>query len=106
LTTDPQLGYGRSQQLSAAEASVGSVAVSETEERVVDNLTLRIDRSLCVGFAQCVDESEEAFGLDDGAVVRFESPDQVSREELLRACESCPVEALKVIDAKGNQLIP
>ncbi|HEU5159071.1 MAG TPA: ferredoxin [Streptosporangiaceae bacterium] len=80
--------------------------MSEIVERAVGDLTLRIDRSLCVGFAQCVDESEEAFGLDDSDIVRFESPDRVSREQLLRACEACPVEALHVFDAEGNQLVP
>lgn len=80
--------------------------MSDIVERTVGDLILRIDRSLCVGFAQCVDESDEAFGIDDDDIVYFESPDQVSRADLLRACEVCPVEALRVLDADGNQLIP
>jgi ferredoxin len=80
--------------------------MSEIVERTVGDLTLRIDRSLCVGFAQCVDESDEAFGLDDGDVVHFAAPDQVSRQTLLRACEVCPVEALQAFDVDGNQLVP
>lgn len=80
--------------------------MSEVVERTVGDLILRIDRSLCVGFAQCVDESAEAFRLDDADVVRFETPDHVARETLLRACEVCPVEALSAFDTDGNQLAP
>jgi ferredoxin len=80
--------------------------MSETVERTVGDLTLRIDRSLCVGFAQCVDEAEEAFGLDDTDVVQFVSPDQVPKDQLLRASAACPVEAILVFDADGAQLVP
>jgi ferredoxin len=74
--------------------------------RVVDGLTVRIERNLCVGFAQCVDVSEEAFALDDNDKVVFEAPDHVTREQLMQACRACPVEALHVLDADGNQLVP
>ena len=81
--------------------------MSDVVERVIGDLTVRIERSLCVGFAQCVDESELAFQIDDDDdVVVFESPEQETRERLLHACRVCPVEALVVLDADGNQLVP
>jgi len=81
--------------------------MSDVVERRIGDLTVRIERSLCVGFAQCVDESELAFQMDDDEdVVAFESPEQETRERLLHACKVCPVEALVVLDADGNQLVP
>ena len=80
--------------------------MSDVMERTVGDLTVRVDRTLCVGFGDCVQEAPEAFRLDAEEVVVFEAPEQVERERLLRACEVCPVDALSVFDAGGNQLVP
>ena len=80
--------------------------MSAVVERTVGDLTVRVDRTLCVGFGDCVQEAPEAFRLDEEDVVVFEAPEQVERERLLRACEVCPVDALSVFDAGGNQLVP
>jgi ferredoxin len=78
----------------------------DTVERTIGDLRVAIDRSLCVGFAQCVDVAEEAFEVGDDDVVEFVSPEQVGRDRLIEACQACPVEALKVFDADGRQLVP
>lgn len=75
-------------------------------ERTVGDLRVAIDRKVCVGFAQCVDAAEEAFEVGDDDVVEFVSPEQLSRERLIAACKTCPVEALKVFDSNGTQLVP
>lgn len=75
-------------------------------ERAVGELRVRIDRALCVGFGDCVDAAPEAFALDGDAVAVFVTPERVGRERLLRACASCPVDALTVWDSNGRQLIP
>jgi ferredoxin len=75
-------------------------------ERTVGDLRIVIDRSLCVGFAQCVDAAEEAFEVGDDDVVEFVSPELVSRARLIEACKTCPVEALKVYESDGAQLVP
>jgi ferredoxin len=80
--------------------------MSDTEERTVGDLKVVIERSLCVGFAQCIDESEEAFRLDDDEVAVFAQPEQLGREQLIAACRACPVEAIRVIDGAGTQLAP
>jgi ferredoxin len=80
--------------------------VADFEERVVAGLRVRIDRTLCVGFGDCVKESPEAFVLDAENVVIFVAPDSVAREALLRACASCPVDALTVWGDDGQQLVP
>ncbi|HET6341094.1 MAG TPA: ferredoxin [Gemmatimonadota bacterium] len=77
-----------------------------TIERRVGDLTVRIDRLLCVGFADCLDEAPGAFVLDDEGIVAFADPDLPPRERLLRACEACPVDALSVLDASGRQIVP
>ena len=79
--------------------------LDEIEERVVGDLTIRIDRSICVGFGHCIDEAEEAFHLRDDNLVAFAEPGQVPRDRLLAACEACPVGALSAVSAAGEQLV-
>lgn len=76
------------------------------EERKVGCLKVRIDRTLCVAFEDCMSEAPEAFQLDEADVAVFKNPDQVERERLVRACEACPVDALTVWDEDGSQLVP
>lgn len=78
----------------------------ESHERVVGGLRVRIDRTLCVGFGDCVTASPEAFILDSEDIVVFRAPETVDRTCLLRACASCPVDALTVFDESGDQIVP
>ena len=80
--------------------------MSDFEERVVGGLRVRIDRTLCVGFGDCVTEAPEAFVLDDTGTAVFVKPEEVERDRLLRACDVCPVDAITVWDADGGQLVP
>lgn len=80
--------------------------MSDTEERTVGDLKIVIQQSLCVGFAQCIDEAAEAFRLDDNEVAVFAEPQQVGREQLIAAAKACPVEAIRVFDSAGTQLAP
>jgi ferredoxin len=72
----------------------------------VHGLVVRIDRTLCVGFGDCVKASPGSFALDADDVAVFVAPETVTREELLCACASCPVDAITVSDAEGVQLVP
>lgn len=76
------------------------------DERRVGGLRLRIDRGLCVGFADCVEGAPEAFGLDGDDVAVFTEPEKVARERLLAACDACPVDAITVWNEKGEQVVP
>lgn len=81
--------------------------MSGVVERRLAGLVVRIDRHLCVGFGDCVDEAPESFELDAEGVVVFRDADEtVGRERLVRACESCPVDALTLLDDDGTQLAP
>ena len=75
-------------------------------ERKVGDLVIRIDRDLCVGFADCIKAAEKAFVLDDAGVVVFLEPEAVARDVLLEACDVCPVDALTVWDQSGAQIVP
>ncbi len=75
-------------------------------ERVVRDLRIQIDATLCVAFGDCIDVAPEAFQLDGNDVVAFVEPDGVGRERLLSACDVCPVDALTVWSVDGTQLVP
>lgn len=80
--------------------------MSDFDERTVTDLRIRIDRTLCVGFGDCVTASPNSFVLAEDGVVVFVAPESASREQLLAACEACPVDALTVWDASGRQIVP
>ncbi|MDP3775793.1 MAG: ferredoxin [Gemmatimonadales bacterium] len=81
-------------------------AAADFEERQVGELRIRIDRTLCVGFGDCIEAAGQAFVLDDEGIVTFLEPEKVERERLLSACDVCPVDALTVWDLSRNQLVP
>jgi ferredoxin len=80
--------------------------VSDYEERTVGELRVRIDRTLCVGFGDCITEAPEAFVLDESGTAIFVDLGAVDRERLLRACDSCPVDAITVWNETGAQIVP
>jgi len=77
--------------------------MADVVERRIGGLIVRIDRLLCVGFGDCIEAAPEAFRLDGEGIAEFgDDPDAVERERLVRACESCPVDALSVVDPEGE----
>ena len=81
--------------------------MQDTIERKVGDLTIRIDRLLCVGFGDCIEVAPSAFEFDGDGIVMFkDGVDSVPRDMLITACDVCPVNALTVIDAEGKQIIP
>jgi ferredoxin len=80
--------------------------VGDLDERTVGDLKVRIDRTLCVGFGDCITAAPDAFVLDGDGVAIFVNPEQVARDQLLTACDACPVDALTVWNAAGEQLVP
>lgn len=82
------------------------MTMTDVVERQVGDLTVRIDRLLCVGFTDCLEEAPGAFVLDEDGVVAFADPEAPPRERLLRGCQACPVDALTVLDGAGRQIVP
>ena len=80
--------------------------MSDYEDKEVGDLRIRIDRTLCVGFGDCVTAAPEAFKLDDEGIVIFVKPEETDRQKLIEACDTCPVDALTVWDSTGKQIVP
>lgn len=80
--------------------------MADVLERRFDDLVVRIDRLLCVGFGDCISEAPEAFQLDaEGVAIFSAAPEQAAREQLIRACEACPVDALSVVQLDGTPVV-
>ena len=76
-------------------------------ERIIEGLRIHIDRDLCVSFGDCIEAAPGVFEFDDEDIAVFVSEvGPISREELIDACTSCPVDALTAFDEKGEQLAP
>ena len=80
--------------------------IDDSSEAHVHGLRILIDRTLCVGFGDCVEAAPEAFRLDDETVAVFVDPAGVERDRLIAACDACPVDAITVWDAAGRQIVP
>ena len=79
----------------------------DIEERQVADLMVKIDRLICVGFETCVEVAPDLFQMDEEGIAIFTSDtNEVDKETVLEACKECPVDALVVLDASGNQLHP
>ena len=79
----------------------------DIEERQVAGLMVKIDRLICVGFETCVEVAPDLFEMDEEGIAIFTSDTSaVDKETVLEACKECPVDALVVLDASGNQLHP
>jgi len=79
----------------------------DIEERQVADLMVKIDRLICVGFETCVEVAPDLFQMDEEGIAIFTSDtNEVDKEIVLEACKECPVDALVVLDASGNQLHP
>ena len=77
------------------------------EQRKIGELTVRIDRTRCIGSGNCVKVAPEVFELDAEDLVTFlEEIGETDRDTVIEACDVCPVDALSVEDAGGEQIVP
>jgi ferredoxin len=75
--------------------------------RKVRKLTVRIDRSLCIGAATCVALAPKAFTLDNEAKAIFlETTEEELDQSLIDAAKGCPVAAIIITDENGKQVAP
>jgi ferredoxin len=67
---------------------------------------LKVDRSLCTGYAECVDIAPEVFALGGDNVCLIMDPEAADDEVVLDAARACPVDAITVIDEYEEQVWP
>ena len=81
--------------------------MTDFEERRVGSLTVRIDRSTCIGTSNCAKVAPDLFVLDDERIITFREPSaNVAPDLAVEACQVCPVDALSAFDEDGKQLAP
>ncbi len=81
--------------------------MSDFVEQKIGDLTVRIDRGLCIASTNCINVAGEIFELDDEGIVAFrDDAQEITRDMLIDGCAACPVDALIVIDADGKQIVP
>ena len=69
-------------------------------------MQIMVDRELCIGCGSCVEIAPEVFRLDDEEKAIAMDEQGAEEEVVIRAAESCPVEAIYVADDMGKQLYP
>jgi len=79
----------------------------DTRERTISGVSVKIDRTLCIGSGNCTNLAPEIFKIDDANLVDFqdETPD-IDQERLVESCSICPVDALIVENEDGEQIVP
>ncbi|MBZ0268017.1 ferredoxin [bacterium] len=81
--------------------------MSAEVEKKIGDVKVRIDRGSCIGSANCVKVAPELFAIDDEGIVVFApGAGNASAETVEEACRICPVEALFLTDASGEQIVP
>lgn len=79
-------------------------------ERTLGGVTVRLDRHLCVGFGDCIDEAPEVFEFDGEGIAAFRADadaaahTDAARDRLVRACASCPVDAISLHGPNGESI--
>ena len=81
--------------------------MSDFSEQKISGLIIKIDRTTCIGTANCIKVAPEVFELDNERICSFkENAIDLDSKIIVESCSVCPVNALYVIDKEGNQIIP
>ncbi|MCX4233325.1 ferredoxin [Streptomyces sp. NPDC020707] len=72
-----------------------------------DRWHVEVDRSLCIGSAQCTHVAPAAFRLDSAMQSHPVEPEGDAGEKVLEAAEGCPVEAIMItVVGSGEGVFP
>ncbi|MEU9288411.1 ferredoxin [Streptomyces sp. NPDC048275] len=72
-----------------------------------DRWGVEVDRSVCIGSAQCVHLAPDAFRLDSAMQSHPAEPETDANEKILAAAEGCPVEAVMItLLGSGEPVFP
>jgi len=69
-------------------------------------MKVEVDRELCISVASCVAVAPNTFELDDEGIAIVKDANADSKETILQAAQSCPVNAIIVYDDDGKQIYP
>jgi len=69
-------------------------------------MIVRILRHECCGNAECVAMAPDVFALDSKNKAVVLDADAAPPEKLIEAAESCPCQAIDVLDNEGEQVFP
>jgi ferredoxin len=67
---------------------------------------IKIDRTLCTGYAECVGIAPEVFKLGADNISVVVDAEGADEETVLDAARACPVDAITVLDEFEDQLWP
>ncbi|MCX5523729.1 ferredoxin [Streptomyces bobili] len=70
-----------------------------------DRWHVEVDRSLCIGSAQCLHHAPDRFRLDPARQSHPSAPDTGADERVLEAAENCPVEAIVITLAENGEAV-
>jgi ferredoxin len=68
--------------------------------------TIKIDRSLCSGYGDCVALAPDVFAHDEDTISVVVDPEGAEDELILDAARACPVDAITLVDEHGDQVWP
>ncbi|MFF4013943.1 ferredoxin [Streptomyces sp. NPDC001544] len=72
-----------------------------------DRWHIEVDRSVCIGSAQCVHHAPGGFRLDTARQSHPAEADTDANEKVLAAAENCPVEAIAItLVGSGEAVYP
>jgi ferredoxin len=71
-----------------------------------NGVRIDVDRELCFGFGDCVDTAPRVFILDEHDKATVIDPDAATLERIVEASQNCPVDAIIITAADGEQLYP
>lgn len=70
-------------------------------------LNIKIDCEECIGDGACVDAAPDTFDMDDDSKAFVKESFSDTKEDILAAAESCPLDIITVEDAEsGESLYP
>ena len=69
-------------------------------------MRVEVDRELCTSVATCVAVAPNTFELDDEGIAIIKNPKGDDEAAILKAAQSCPVNAIIVYDDNGKQIHP
>ncbi|WP_328871012.1 ferredoxin [Streptomyces sp. NBC_00287] len=72
-----------------------------------DRWHVEVDRSVCIGSAQCVHRAPDGFRLDTARQSHPVEAETDANEQVLAAAETCPVEAIVItLLGSGEPVFP